>query len=73
MNLAVKLYSSENPNRQEIIDGIPLNWPAEVVELGESIELPGEEWILMTKEEYDSYRNSNMEDYNTYWDSLPHE
>lgn len=49
MNLAVKLYKdcADKP------EGIPDQWPAEVVELGDKVDLPhGEGWALMKKDEF---------------------
>lgn len=49
-NLAVLLYEhTTNPL------GVPTVWPAEVRELGESVTLPGVNWLLMTVGEYNAY------------------
>lgn len=65
MNIAVLKYQyvSDKPA------GIPDEWPAETIELGEGTTLPGQDWVLMTVEElathiaaykaaHDSYVNS---------------
>lgn len=54
MNLAVLLYEDEDPGK--VPEGMPLDWPSRADEIGESTTLPGEDWILMTQEEYDDYR-----------------
>jgi hypothetical protein len=49
MMLAVKFYAQvDNPR------GIPGVWPAQVIELGESTDVP-EGFMLMTKAHFDSY------------------
>jgi hypothetical protein len=72
MNLAVKLYSSESPDCPEVINGIPLDWPSEVRELGDLTELPDSDWILMTKEDYNIYRSNpdRLAAYSVYWDNI---
>lgn len=61
MNLAVKFYKDVPADKKAW--NIPEAWPAEVRELGESTELPGPEWLLMTLEEYNAYRASEMAQY----------
>lgn len=63
MNLAVLKYQFVT-NKPE---GIPDSWPAETIELGNSTELPGENWVLMTKEEFDSHVADNKSDYDSWY------
>lgn len=53
MNLAIKLY--ENVDISDKPEAIPGIWPAEVIELGNSISLPEGPWALMEKSEYEEY------------------
>jgi len=64
MNLAVKFFK----NLSEKPEGIPDSWPAETVELGDSEVLPDDsgDWILMTSEELEDYKNTIQEEYNTW-------
>lgn len=66
MNLAVRLYSDLAVNDKPL--NIPDTWPYQVVELGDSEDLPddGKSWQLMTKVEYDQYTNDHLETYNTW-------
>jgi len=62
MNLAVLLY-------QHVTDkptGIPDGWPAEVIELGDSTEVPDETWNLMTSEQLVAYKIANQAAYNAW-------
>jgi len=49
-NVAVKFYGEANS------EGLPVDWPSEVIQLGKSEELPGEDWTLMTVEEFEAYK-----------------
>lgn len=62
MNLAVLTYefATENP------DNVPTDWVCEVIELGESTTLPGENWVLMTPEELVTYKAAHQDAYNTW-------
>lgn len=65
MNLAVLkyMYTSYQP------EGMPDEWPAEVRELGSGTTLPGQDWVLMTNEEYEAHRGEYQEDYDTWWEA----
>lgn len=62
MNMAVLTheFAPENP------DNVPAAWPYEVVELGDSQELPGPDWVLMTHEEYANYKLERQEEFNVW-------
>jgi len=62
MNLAVKLYK----DIQDAPVDIPALWPAEVIELGNSLELPDSSYTLMTVEEYNAYREEHLPAYTAY-------
>ena len=50
MKLAVLLYQfAENPNN------IPNIWPCTVLEINDDENLPGNDWITMSKNEYKKY------------------
>lgn len=63
-NLAVKTYEFVTSKPA----GIPDEWPAEVRELGESTTLPDEsgEWVLMTREEFNEYKDEHQSAYETW-------
>lgn len=62
MNLAMKTYKYTDN-----LDGIPENWPSEIIELNESTTLPeGDGWVLMTEEEYQSYLTEHQAEYDTW-------
>ncbi|MEM4379134.1 MAG: hypothetical protein QXL01_00405 [Thermoplasmatales archaeon] len=65
MNLAVLTYEfvTDKPA------GIPNEWPAEVRELGESTELPGENWVLMTVQQLHDYQDLHRNSYNQWENS----
>lgn len=66
MNLAIKFYRNE-------IDkpiGIPDGWPSEVIELGDSLILPNDQYILMTLEQYNEYIIDNRPNYDIYISSI---
>ena len=65
MNFAVLTYEfvSDKPA------GIPDVWPAEIKNLGDSIELPGDDWVLMTESEYNTYFETHIGTYNTWKNS----
>lgn len=56
MNLAVLLYehAASNP------DGLPDSWPSDVLELGDGTTLPGENWLLMTEQQFAQHKIDNM-------------
>jgi len=65
---AVKLYSSV-VNKPE---GMPNNWPAEVIDIGETEELPTEYpsedgWQVMDQEVLDTLKADNQSAYNTWY------
>lgn len=62
MNIAVLKYQfiANKPS------GIPNAWPAETIKLVDSTTLPGENWVLMTEEELDTYLSNNRSDYNSW-------
>jgi hypothetical protein len=66
MNIAVLKYQfvTEKPV------GIPDEWPAETINLGDSITLPGENWVLMTDSEYQDYITTNQSSYDTWFDTI---
>lgn len=64
-NLAVLKYEFETAKPE----GIPDEWPSRVVELGEGTELPGEDWVLMTRQELIDHRAEWQDEYNTWWES----
>lgn len=64
MNLAIRFYSdAENKPTN-----MPDIWPYQVVELGESTELPqdGNTWNLMTTEEYADYIVEHQAEYDAW-------
>lgn len=65
MNLAILTYEFVS-NKPE---GIPDVWPCEVKPLGESTELPGEDWVLMTEEDYSTYLDTHRSTYEA-WEEL---
>ena len=67
MNLAILLYQyTDNPK------GVPADWPAEVIPLGNSTTLPsGNGWQLMTEEEYITYKATHLSTYNTWESTQP--
>ena len=66
-NIAVKLFS----HVADAPVGIPVNWPAETVDLGESTALPeGEGWILMTESELTAHKATYQSEYNTFTYSI---
>lgn len=68
MNLAVKKYQDVSYQPE----GMPDEWPAEVIELGESTTLPaGDGWVLMTTQELADHRAEYQEDYDTWWAQQP--
>lgn len=61
MNLAVLLYrNTDNPQN------LPDEWPAECVELGDVTTMPGPTWQLMTRDEYDLYREQHQHLYDAW-------
>jgi hypothetical protein len=64
MNLAVKLYGEIEVGLKPT--GIPDEWPAEIIELGESEDLPDETWVLMTVSNYATYRANHISEYVTW-------
>jgi len=66
MNIAVLKYQfiENKPS------GIPDEWPAETIELGDNTELPGENWVLMTQEELTTHYATYSGDYGTYTDAI---
>ena len=52
INIAVLKYQfvSDKPV------GIPNEWPAETIELGENTNLPSEDWVLMTQIELETHK-----------------
>lgn len=64
MNVAVLKYQFVTDKPLNIPDA----WPAEVRELGTGTELPSEDWVLMTIEEYNTYLADNQAAYDT-WES----
>lgn len=64
MNLAVKIYQ-DVPFELRPLD-IPIVWPAEIIELGESSELPGAGYTLMTTEDLAAYKLFHLAAFNTW-------
>ena len=68
MNLAVKFYSQvANP------DSLPGLWPAEVIELGDSSNLPDGDWTLMSLAEFNAYREEHnylFKEWQAYQESI---
>lgn len=62
MYLAVKKW----PNMASCPVDMPAEWPAEVVELGESQTLPSGDYVLMTTAEYEAHRALYRADYDVY-------
>lgn len=69
MNLAIRLYSDIDISKKP--SNIPDVWPAQVLELGSSTELPndGNSWSLMTTEEYNAYLATHQADYDAWEDA----
>lgn len=67
MNLAVKMYGNLESNPQNL----PGLWPAEVIELGDSTDLPNNTYVLMTVEELQAYKANHVSDYNTWKSQYP--
>lgn len=59
MNIAVLLYANAPSNP----DTMPATWPCMVLEIGESVELPGPEWVLMDQASYAQYLIDHQEEY----------
>ena len=66
MNIAVLKYQfvENKPS------GIPDEWPAETIELGDGNQLPGENWVLMTQEQLEEHYTTYADAYDTYSDTL---
>ena len=61
-NLAVKLYNADsNPLN------IPGIWPSQVLDIGDSTILPDNTWLLMTTQEYESYKSINKPAYDAWY------
>jgi len=69
-NLAVRLWSAESSSAAEVIAGIPLAWPSQVIELGNDTTLPDNTYQLMTTDDFATYRATHQSDYNAYLTSL---
>ncbi len=66
MNLAVLKYQFVTIKPA----GIPDEWPAEIVNLGTSTELPGQDWVLMTEAEYGAHILLHQSTYDTWASSF---
>lgn len=60
MDIAVLMYE-HCPESPEAQSGIPLDWPALVVE--HCCDEPDERWQIMTTEQYETYRAQRMASY----------
>jgi len=68
MNFAVKTYASAPADLPEVVAGIPLDWPMEIRDLGESTELPeGTGWILMSEIELVDYKAIHRSAYDIWY------
>lgn len=65
-NLAVLLY--QDLPAEQIPEGIPLDWPAEIKELGSGTTLPAPEWLLMTTSELAQYKAARQPAYDQWED-----
>lgn len=62
MNLAVLKYEFV----EDAPEGIPLQWPAEIKEIGSGTTLPGENWVLMTTQEFQRHKDDYQQDYDDW-------
>lgn len=46
--------------------GIPAEWPAEIREIGDNDPAPGDDWVIMTKDEYQTHLAEYKDDYNVW-------
>lgn len=65
-NLAVLLY--QDLPAEQIPADIPLDWPAEIKELGSGTTLPAPEWLLMTTSELAQYKAARQPAYDQWED-----
>lgn len=49
--------------------GIPLEWPAEIREIGDNDPLPGDDWVRFTIEQYNAHRATYQTAYDTWANS----
>jgi hypothetical protein len=64
MNLAVKFYKDE----PDAPLGMPADWPSQCRQIDDATEYTAEPgpWLIMSVEEYNSYREANMGAYEQY-------
>ena len=67
MNLAVKIYQDVPVELRP--QGVPVVWPAIVIELGESNELPGPGYTLMTTDDLAAYKLFHLATFNAWNDA----
>jgi len=48
-------------------EDMPLEWPAEVREVGDNDSAPGNDWIIMTNGEYQTYLSTYQEAYDEWF------
>lgn len=63
-SLAVQLYSQVDPSLNP--NGIPGNWPCQVLELQDGQSAPDNTWQIMTVSAYNAWLAANQADYNTW-------
>lgn len=68
MKLAVKLYETEEGYPENF--SLPGSWPSQVVELSDEEDPPDSTYQIMTKEEFESYKDSQMASYESWIESI---
>jgi hypothetical protein len=62
MKLAIKLYATETDKPA----GIPDVWPSKTIEIADDAKVPDNTYQIMTLEEYNVYKATNLAVYNTW-------
>lgn len=68
--LAVKFYN-QFPDHPHTLDGIPGDWPCEVIELPEGTDTAPAGWTIMTVGEYRIYKAERQAPYDAWYDAPP--
>lgn len=64
--LGILTYQYASDNNIEKINGIPLNWPMEVININNENELPDSRWIAMSISDYNNYVENLKNSYNEW-------
>ena len=62
--LAVLLYSAVGADQNP--QGIPGNWPFQVIELADGEAAPSSDWMVLSKEDYQAWVDGHQAEYSTW-------